>query len=260
MRLKITVYGTVTNKRNLNAKSSTMPQLFWSSRILVRLSRVFVYELTVVFAGRQVCTTNVKLTMQQLFSSIRILVRLSRVFVWAEGLLMCCRETGMHIAQPMSNQQCRNFSQAFVLLWNCPVICVWADGHLICCRETGMHHLRLLHRLGQLAALMFFPCWLLVGLFFFLTASKNFLYRKFLSFHYRYSLDFLYNFWDCVNFVLKNFCQQIILLLRVFLSIKNIQKMEDCKCTQCKKLYIIRVHMNVSWSFFFCFAVQEQRV
>jgi hypothetical protein len=36
---------------------------------------------------------------------------------------------------------------------------------VICCRETGMHHLRLLHRLGQLAALMFFPCWLLVGLF-----------------------------------------------------------------------------------------------
>jgi hypothetical protein len=25
-----------------------------------------------------------------------------------------------------------------------------------------MHHLRLLHKLGQLAAIMFFPCWLLV--------------------------------------------------------------------------------------------------
>ena len=29
-----------------------------------------------------------------------------------------------------------------------------------------MHHLRLLHKLGQLAALMFFPFWLLVGIHF----------------------------------------------------------------------------------------------
>jgi solute carrier family 35 protein E1 len=29
-------------------------------------------------------------------------------------------------------------------------------------RDTGMHHLRLLHKLGQMAAIMFFPVWLLV--------------------------------------------------------------------------------------------------
>lgn len=29
-------------------------------------------------------------------------------------------------------------------------------------KDTGMHHLRLLHKLGQLAALMFFPFWLLI--------------------------------------------------------------------------------------------------
>ena len=29
-------------------------------------------------------------------------------------------------------------------------------------KDTGMHHLRLLHKLGQMAALMFLPVWLLV--------------------------------------------------------------------------------------------------
>merc|ERR1719348_2817843 len=29
-------------------------------------------------------------------------------------------------------------------------------------RDTGMHHLRLLHKLGMMAAIMFFPVWLLV--------------------------------------------------------------------------------------------------
>merc|ERR1719244_1870815 len=29
-------------------------------------------------------------------------------------------------------------------------------------KDTGMHHLRLLHKLGMMAALMFFPIWLLV--------------------------------------------------------------------------------------------------
>ena len=29
-------------------------------------------------------------------------------------------------------------------------------------KDTGMHHLRLLHKLGVMAAVMFFPVWLLV--------------------------------------------------------------------------------------------------
>lgn len=32
-------------------------------------------------------------------------------------------------------------------------------------KDTGMHHLRLLHKLGLMAAVMFLPVWLLVGLF-----------------------------------------------------------------------------------------------
>ena len=37
-----------------------------------------------------------------------------------------------------------------------------------------MHHLRLLHKLGQLAALMFFPFWLLVGIHFARDSLKRF--------------------------------------------------------------------------------------
>ncbi len=176
-----------------------MPQLFSSIRILVRLSRC-LYELRVAWcvAARQVCTTNVKSweTFPCVWMSWQSCVCLNELtVVWI--VLQ-----GDGYAPPMSNQQCCNFSQAFVFLWDCPVVvyelrvaCCRETGmhhqcqinnaatflkhsyscetvplfvyemRIICCRETGMHHLRLLHRLGQLAALMFFPCWLLVGLF-----------------------------------------------------------------------------------------------
>ena len=33
-------------------------------------------------------------------------------------------------------------------------------------KDTGMHHLRLLHKLGLMAAIMFLPVWLLVCIYF----------------------------------------------------------------------------------------------